>query len=54
MSGRRFVWRWSGRVIRREWREHLVIAVLIALGVAVSVGGSLAAFMTACVAGMIL
>lgn len=44
MSGKRFVRRWALRVVRREWRQHLVILVLIATGVAVSVAAALAAF----------
>lgn len=44
MTGKSFVTRWALRVVRREWRQHLVIVIFIAAGVAVSVGAALGAF----------
>ncbi len=44
MSARRFVWRWSARLLRLEWRQHVVMLVLLGAGVALSVGGSIAAY----------
>lgn len=44
MSARGFLWRWSVRVLRREWRQHLGILVLLIVGVTLSVGGALTAY----------
>lgn len=44
MSAARFLWRWNVRLLRREWRQHLVIFALILIGVALSIGGVLAAY----------
>ncbi|MGI9604900.1 MAG: FtsX-like permease family protein [Acidimicrobiales bacterium] len=44
MSGRSLLFRWNVRVLRREWRQHLVIFLLILFGVALAVGGTVAAF----------
>ena len=44
MSARSFLRRWNLRVLRREWRQHAVIFVLMLVGVAVSVAGVLAAY----------
>lgn len=44
MRGKTFVRRWALRVLRREWRQHLVILIFIATGVAVSVAGALATY----------
>lgn len=34
MSARGFVWRWSWRTVRNEWRQYIVILVMITTGVA--------------------
>ena len=44
MTARRFLRRWNARVLRREWRQFLVIFGLMLAGVTLSVAGSLAAF----------
>ncbi len=44
MSGSGFLWRWSLRLVRLEWRQHVVIAALLAAGVAVGVGALVAVF----------
>ena len=44
MTARSFLWKWNLRVLRNEWRQHVVIFTLIFVGVAFSTGGTLAAF----------
>ncbi len=44
MTGRRFLWRWSARLLRREWRQHAVIVGLLGVGVAIGVGSLVAVF----------
>lgn len=44
MSARLLLWRWSLRVLRREWRQHAMIFALILAGVGLSVGGALTAY----------
>ncbi len=44
MGPRRFLWRWNARVLRREWRQHVAIFILIATAVAVSIAGVLSAY----------
>ena len=39
-SGRRAILRWSRRLFRREWRQHLIVLALITLAVAATVVGS--------------
>lgn len=43
MSSRALLRRWNRRVLRREWRQYVVIFALLASGVALSVGGVVAA-----------
>ncbi len=33
MTGRRFMWKWAARTVRREWRQHVVILGLLVAGV---------------------
>ena len=42
--GRRFLLRWSFRLVRREWRQQLGLLALIVTAVAVAVGSIVAAF----------
>ena len=44
MSERLFLFRWSVRLLRREWRQQLGVLALILAGVALSVGAVIAAF----------
>ncbi len=44
MSARSLLWKMNQRTLRREWRQYLVIVLLVASGVALSVGGSVTAF----------
>ena len=44
MSGPLFLFRWSVRLLRREWRQQLGVLALILAGVALSVGAVIAAF----------
>lgn len=44
MTGRRFLWRWNVRMSRRQWRRQLGLFVMTSLAVALSVGGTVAAF----------
>ncbi len=44
MTSRRFLLRWSARLLRREWRQHAVIIGLLAVGVAIGVGSLVAVF----------
>jgi putative ABC transport system permease protein len=41
---RRAVVRWAARLVRRDWRQHVAIVVLLAVAVAAAVGLSCAAF----------
>lgn len=41
MSGRAFVWRWSLRTVRKEWRQYAVILSMLTVGVAAAVAGVL-------------
>ena len=41
---RRFLWRWNLRVLRREWRQYVVILAMMFTAVALSVGGLLVAY----------
>ena len=41
MSARGFVWRWSWRQVRREWRQYFVILAMLICGVAVAVASVL-------------
>lgn len=43
MSVRRFIWRWSWRQVQNEWRQHVVILAMLALGVAAAIAGVLTA-----------
>ncbi len=43
MSGRKFVWRWSWRMVRKELRQYLVILTMLTIGVATAVTGILVA-----------
>lgn len=36
MSARTAIWRWSWRVVRRDWRQHALVIALIAAGLAAS------------------
>ena len=51
MPARRAVVRWSWRLFRRDWRQHLLIVVLLTASVATSVGFSSAAYNVAPAAG---
>ncbi len=42
MSARSFIWKWSWRTVRNEWRQYVVVLVMLTLGVAASVAGVLA------------
>jgi len=44
MNARRAIWRWSWRVLRKEWRDQIAIAVLVAGSVALCVVGAMSAF----------
>ena len=41
---RRAVIRWAARLVRREWRQQLLVSVLLALAVAIAVGVSTAVY----------
>ena len=43
-AARRAVARWAVRLLRRDWRKHVLIAVLLAVAVAAAVGFSCAAY----------
>jgi putative ABC transport system permease protein len=44
VPARRAVVRWAGRLFRRDWRQHLMIVVLLAVAVAASAGLTCAAY----------
>jgi putative ABC transport system permease protein len=44
VPARRAVVRWAGRLFRRDWRQHLLIVVLLTVAVAVAAGLTCAAF----------
>lgn len=50
-AARRAVARWAVRLLRRDWRKHVLIAVLLAVAVAAAVGFSCAAYNVAPVSG---
>ncbi len=43
MSVRKFVWRWSWRQVRNEWRQYIVIVTMLTLGVTAAIAGVLTA-----------
>ena len=47
MAARRAVVRWAWRLFRREWRQQLLVLVLLTLAVAVASGGTAALYSTA-------
>ncbi len=44
MNGRAFIWRWAGRVVRNEWRQHIVILGLLIAGVTAAVALGVTAY----------
>ena len=45
---RRAVVRWALRLLRREWRQHLLVVALITVAVAAALFGATAAYNVAC------
>ncbi len=51
LAARRAVARWAVRLLRRDWRQHVLIVVLLGIAVAAAVGFSCAAYNIAPVSG---
>lgn len=43
MSARAFVWRWSWRLVRKDWRQYVVILAMLTIAIAAAVSGVLIA-----------